>query len=183
MKLWLMRHAAVQLEAGICYGATDVPACPELTEQAARAVAPLLSAGVPVRVSGLGRAGQLARALGDLRPDLPAALVDVRLNEMDFGEWELQPWDAVPRTAFDRWMADFGQHRFGGAESTQMVLDRVAAALEEQRTMANEALWITHAGVIRAVQYLAEHGQRPISQVEQWPQQAPSTGGYICVNC
>jgi alpha-ribazole phosphatase len=183
MKLWLLRHAAVQLEAGLCYGASDVPADPALTQQAARAAAEVLPPGLGVRVSGLARAAQLVNALREWRPDLPSAVVDVRLNEMDFGEWELRPWNAVPQIAFDRWMANFGQHRFGGAESTQMVLNRVAAALEEQRAAgADEALWITHAGVIRAVQYLALHGTEPIRDAAQWPTQAPSTGGYICLD-
>lgn len=183
MKLWLLRHAAVKLEAGLCYGASDVSADPALTQQAASAVAQQLPPRLPVRVSGLGRAAQLADALRALRPDLLATVVDVRLNEMDFGEWELKSWDAIPRVAFDRWMADFGQIRFGGAESTQMVLDRVAAALEEQRLApGDEALWITHAGVIRAVQYLASHGTTAIRDLNQWPREAPVTGGYICLN-
>jgi alpha-ribazole phosphatase len=183
MKLWLLRHAAVQLEAGLCYGASDVLADPALTLQAASAAAEVLPRGMPLRVSGLARAAQLVHALRTLRPDLLPALVDVRLNEMDFGEWELQAWNAVPRIAFDRWMANFGQHRFGGAESTQMVLNRVAAALEEQRAArVNEALWITHAGVIRAVQYLALHGTEPIRDLAQWPTEAPATGSYICLD-
>jgi alpha-ribazole phosphatase len=183
MKLWLLRHAAVQLEAGLCYGASDVVADPELTQQAASAVAPLLPPHLPVRVSGLGRAAQLATALAALRPDLPPAVVDIRLNEMHFGAWELQPWNAIPRTDFDRWMADFGQHRFGGVESAQMLLDRVASALEQQRREpTDDVLWITHAGVIRAVQYLLEHGARPIRDAAQWPKEAPATGGYVCLN-
>ncbi|MFT5933725.1 MAG: alpha-ribazole phosphatase, partial [Hydrogenophaga sp.] len=28
MKLWLVRHARVQLASGLCYGASDVPAEP-----------------------------------------------------------------------------------------------------------------------------------------------------------
>jgi alpha-ribazole phosphatase len=80
-------------------------------------------------------------------------------------------------------MADFGQHRFGGVESAQMLLDRVASAVEQQRReLTDEALWITHAGVIRAVQYLLEHGARPIRDAAQWPKEAPATGGYICLN-
>jgi alpha-ribazole phosphatase len=51
-------------------------------------------------------------------------------------------------------MADFAHHRFGGAESTQQVIDRVAGALHDLRaSQAREAVWVTHAGVIRAVQF------------------------------
>ena len=183
MKLWLLRHARVTLDAGLCYGASDVPADAALTQAAAESAAALLPQGLPVWVSGLGRAQQLALALQALRPDLRPPLTDTRLNEMDFGHWELQRWDAVPRAAFDTWMADFAHHRFGGAESTQQVIHRVADALHEQRKRGvREAVWVTHAGVIRAVQFVAAQGRGPITDVAQWPREAPEPGGHCCMD-
>lgn len=183
MKLWLLRHARVTLEAGLCYGASDVPADPELTRQAAETAARLLPPAVPLWVSGLGRAQQLAQALCQLRPDLSPPAIDPRLNEMDFGRWELQRWDAIPRGAFDDWMADFAHHRFGGAESTQQIIERVADALDAQRaTGAPQAVWVTHAGVIRAVEFIATHGRAPIRDAGQWPREAPPPGGWLEVN-
>ena len=182
MKLWLLRHARVELEAGLCYGASDVPASATLTQQAAEAAAEFLPPGLPVWVSGLGRAQQLAQALGRLRPDLGTPTIDTRLNEMNFGHWELQPWDAIPRAAFDLWLADFAQHRFGGAQSTQQLMDRVADALDDLRTSGlDEALWVTHSGVIRAAQFVAEHGRGPIRAVGQWPREAPEPGGWMAL--
>ena len=184
MKLWLVRHARVQLASGLCYGASDVPAEPEHTAAAAATLAAAMPMSAPLWVSGLGRAQQLAAAVRALRVDLAPPTVDLRLNEMNFGQWELQAWDAIPRSAFDSWMADFAHHRFGGAESTQQVIDRVAAALAEtaaatRETGAADAVWICHAGVIRAVQYLAAHGTQPIERAHQWPERAPEPGGYI----
>lgn len=183
MKLWLLRHARVTLEAGLCYGASDVPADPALTRVAAESAAALLPRGLPVCVSGLGRAQQLGRELHALRPDLGPAVTDPRLNEMNFGHWELQPWDAMPRAAFDAWMADFAHHRFGGAESTQQIIERVADALDDLRTQSvGEAVWVTHAGVIRAVQYIATHGRGPIRYASQWPREAPAPGGWMVLD-
>ena len=183
IKLWLLRHARVELEAGLCYGASDVPANAALTLQAAEAAAALLPPGLPVWVSGLGRAQQLALELGSLRPDLDEPVIDTRLNEMDFGHWELKPWDAIPRAAFDVWMADFAHHRFGGAQSTQQLIDRVADALDSLRDNAvGEAVWVTHAGVIRAAQFVAAHGRGPIRYARQWPKEAPATGGHLCLH-
>lgn len=183
MKLWLLRHAPVMLEAGVCYGATDVSADVALTHLAADAAAALLPQSVAIRVSGLGRAQQLATALRALRPDLPLATIDSRLNEMNFGSWERQPWSAIPREAFDAWMSDFAYHRFGGHESTQEVLERVADALDEQLSMGlPHAVWVTHAGVIRAVRYLAEHGRSTIREAAQWPREAPEPGGMVVLH-
>ena len=183
MKLWLLRHARVTLEAGLCYGASDVPADPALTRVAAESAAARLPRGLPVCVSGLGRAQQLARELHDLRSDLGSAVTDPRLNEMNFGHWELQRWDAMPRAAFDAWMADFAHHRFGGAESTQQIIERVADALDDLRSQSvGEAVWVTHAGVIRAVQYVATHGRGPIRYASQWPREAPAPGGWMVLD-
>jgi alpha-ribazole phosphatase len=182
VKLWLLRHAQVALPPGVCYGASDVPAHADLTQAAAEATAPLLPHGAPLWVSALGRAGQLAEVVHSLRPDLQPPHADARLNEMHFGQWEMQPWNAIPRNAFDAWMADFPHHRFGGTESTQQVIDRVASALQDLRGKGHsEAVWVTHAGVIRAVSYLALHGNRPIQAVNEWPVDAPAPGGHVCV--
>ncbi|MDQ7744124.1 histidine phosphatase family protein [Hydrogenophaga pseudoflava] len=185
MKLWLLRHARVVLPPGLCYGASDVPADEVLTAEAAQAIAPLLPAGLPVRVSDLRRAQQLHQALRAHRPDLGAAQTDPRIREMDFGTWEQTAWDAVPRTAFDDWMADFAQHRFGGAECVHELMTRVADALDETRAavgQGGEALWITHAGVIRSVICVAQHGHQPLVSAAQWPREAPQPGEWMVLD-
>ena len=184
MKLWLLRHARVVLPPGLCYGASDVAADALLTAEAAQAIAPLLPVGLPVWVSDLRRAQQMHHALQARRPDLGQAVTDPRIREMDFGTWEQTAWDAVPREAFDRWMADFASHRFGGAESVDGLMDRVADAMEETRAAAGPdgaALWITHAGVIRSAIFLAQHGRRRIASAKEWPREAPETGGWIAL--
>ncbi len=76
----------------------------------------------------------------------------------------MRRWDDIPRKVFDAWMNNFAHERFGGRESTQQVIDRVADALDAQRFDAQrEVIWITHAGVIRAVQYIAARGRQQIS--------------------
>ena len=182
MRLWLLRHARVTLEAGLCYGASDVPADPALTMTAARYWADRLPDVAEWRVSGLGRARQLAQAIRTVRPTVPEASVDIRLNEMDFGHWELTPWSAIPQQAFDVWMADFAHHRFGGVESTQMLLDRVGLALADLMAGGSpDTVWITHAGVIRAADSLAKGGAIPIAHVQHWPREAPEPGGGLCL--
>lgn len=179
MKLWLLRHAPVLLPAGLCYGASDVPADAARTREAAEAFAPLPPSGTPVWVSGLLRAQQMAGALQAQRPDLGAARIDPRLNEMDFGTWELSRWDVVPQTAFDNWTADFAHHRFGGAESTQMLLYRVAAALGDLRpATSTDVVWVTHAGVIRAVQHIVASGGVHIREASEWPVDGPEPGAW-----
>ena len=177
MKLWLIRHAAVALPAGLCYGISDAPAQEDATQAAADALAQALPRHVPLWVSGLVRAQQLAGALQRRRPDLGAARMDRRLNEMDFGCWEMQAWDAIPRSAFDAWMADFAWHRFGGEECAQQVVERAADLMRELHAAGvREAAFVTHAGVIRALRFLRAHGPREIAGVHEWPVEAPALG-------
>ena len=174
MKLWLVRHAQPLVEAGICYGSTDMAADASATQQAALALVRVLPPGVRLVSSPLQRCRQLTQALCLLRPDLSDSH-DARLAEMDFGCWEGQRWDAIPQADIDRWTADFGGHRFGGRMSVHEFMARVTPAWDEAQQAGQERVWITHAGVIRAATLLSQ-GVRQIDLAAQWPQQAPAFG-------
>ncbi len=183
MTLWLLRHAQVLAPPGTCYGVTDLAADPEATLRAAASFGPSPAVGSAVWCSPSARATQLAQALASLRPDLATARLDPRLREMDFGHWEMRPWAEIPREAVDAWTDDFAHHRFGGRESAQELIDRVALALDEaRRVAAPELVWVTHAGVIRAVQFLVgaeAAGARTIASAAQWPVEAPAMGEWV----
>ena len=181
MKLWIVRHAKPLIESGVCYGALDVAADAPHTLQTARALAQTLPVQCKVSVSPLQRCKQLANALSDLRPDLKPQ-TDSRLREMDFGTWEGVAWDAIPLVAMQAWTDDFGAHRFGGLESANEVLARVAelwdAALQQPE---ENQVWITHAGVARAA-FLISQGIRTVENASQWPKDAPGYGQWWCVD-
>lgn len=176
MKLWLVRHAQPLIAPGICYGATDMAADEQATLQAARELAQMVPVGVSVVSSPLQRCERLAQCLRELRPDL-AYKIEVRLVEMDFGCWEGQRWDAIPKADFDRWLADFGRHRFGGRESVSELMQRVANAWDDTKQEGRDAVWITHAGVIRAATLIAR-GERQVARAAQWPRAAPAFGRW-----
>lgn len=176
MKLWLVRHAQPLVAAGVCYGASDLPADDAATRACAAQLAPQLPQGVALITSPLQRCEQLAQQIQGLRPDLMLKR-DARLAEMDFGCWEGQRWDDIPKSAFDAWTTDFGAHPFGGRESVDQLLQRVAAVRAETRQQGRDAVWVTHAGVIRAMALLAQGIER-LERAEQWPRQAPGFGEW-----
>lgn len=176
MKLWLVRHAAPVVEPGTCYGRSDVAADPKGSADAARELAAAMPGAIRVATSPSGRCTQLARDLQALRPELAFA-EDARLQELDFGSWELRPWAAIPRDALDRWTADFGRHRPGGGEAVQELLTRVRAALEDAVRDGGDQLWITHAGVIRAAGLLVQ-GTFEVTDAGQWPATALPFGSW-----
>ena len=153
MEIYLVRHTRVATAAGICYGRSNVPVAttyPE-DEAAVRArLAPVLAAGpVVAYASPLSRCRQLAEAL------VPEQLVfDDRLMEYDFGRWELQPWNVLPATELDPWMADFVQVPAPGGESFQALQDRATEFLTEALATANPnatIVIVSHSAVIRSL--------------------------------
>ncbi len=180
MKLWLVRHAQPLIAEGLCYGQLDIAADPSATEQAAKKIAPLLPQQAMLYCSALQRAQQLAQALHELRHDL-ILNVDPRLNEMNFGTWEGIAWDAIPQTAFDTWLDDFDAHRFGNAQSVRDVLTRTYEALNQCSAYQN-VVWVTHAGVIRAVNYLKQFGLSSLATSDKWPAKAPAFGEHQCLS-
>lgn len=168
MRLWLLRHAEPQAEAGLCYGSTDLPAQTLATRQAAERLAAQLPPGVMLQVSPLLRCRQLAAALQARRPDVGAA-IDPRLREMHFGAWEGLRWADIARADFDAWLADFADARPGGdGEPVRALMARVADAWDAWRASGRDAIWITHAGVMRAALLLARGVRLPASAAD-WP--------------
>ncbi len=109
---------------------------------------------------------------------------DARLREMDFGSWEGRRWRDIPQGEFEIWMQHFAEHAVGGGESVQALMGRVALALEDthQRVLRSvevtkDVVWITHAGVIRAVTLLM-NGVTELRSGSQWPSEAPEFGQW-----
>lgn len=180
MRLWLVRHAEVAAAAGLCYGASDLPADAAATRAAAQALAGRLPQGLPVRVSPLRRCTLLARSVQALRPDLVPE-PDARLREFDFGAWEQRRWADIGRAEFDAWMADFAHARPGGGESVTELMARVAAAWDDWRAGGRDAAWVTHAGVIRAARLLAG-GRRQVRAAADWPAEGLAFGALLALD-
>jgi alpha-ribazole phosphatase len=176
MKLWLVRHAQPLIGPGICYGRHPVAADAGATAQCAQALARFLPEGCRVASSPLQRCEQLSRILQGLRPDL-AYETDPRLQEMDFGQWEGRAWQDIAPAELQAWTDDFANYPAGGdGESVSQVMARVASAFDALRGPA-DTLWITHAGVMRAV-HLLVRGVRQVARADQWPADAPAYGQW-----
>lgn len=141
MRLYLVRHPKPLIEAGVCYGRLDCPA-EDVLAPAARLAAEL-PPGLPVWSSPLLRCHALARALH------PQPIIDERLAEIHFGDWEGRRWDDIPRAEIDAWAADVGGYVPPGGESPRALQRRAldfVASLD-----VPEAVIVTHAGVIRTL--------------------------------
>lgn len=178
MTLWLVRHAKVLAEPGVCYGALELESDPAATRAAAAALAGELPLGIPLRCSPRQRCRALAVALRSVRADLPVEVVDPRLAEMDFGVWEGQPWSAIGKEVVDAWTADFWGHRFGGQQSVAEFMAQVSGAWQEHHQRQEDAVWITHAGVIRGCELLSR-GLGGALQSHEWTGTEVPTGAWL----
>ncbi len=157
MRLYLVRHPQPVIDAGICYGSSDLPV---LAQEHERAVA-RLQAELPRQAhlfsSPLLRCAELAQRLAR-QLDCNTLVFDRRLVEMDFRNWEGRRWDDIARTEIDAWCDDPLAYRPGGGESVLEVAERVIAFYRElQQYEIAQATVICHAGTIRMLQACARH--------------------------
>ncbi|HEY1999835.1 alpha-ribazole phosphatase [Paraburkholderia sp.] len=170
MDIVLIRHPAVAVDAGICYGYSDVALADDPAASAAAIAMRLATLQVPqprvLLSSPLTRCATVAAALaGDFGC---AHSIDERLKEMNFGAWELQRWDAIDRASLDGWAANFEHAREHGGESVAQFVHRVEAWLDAfaQTRELSPAYVVTHAGVIRVIAALVL--DVPVERALQW---------------
>lgn len=144
MELHLIRHPKPDIPAGVCYGQSDIGLL-EPVAAATERLKPLLPSSFELYASPLARARLLAEALG--KP-----VVDERLKEISFGEWELQRFDDIG-ISIDDWSADFlGFHAPGGESVNEMAV-RVMSWLEELMSRPAElpVVVVAHGGPLRVI--------------------------------
>ncbi len=166
MEVVLIRHAKPEVAAGVCYGSLDLALAQPVTPVPAQ-IAAALPLPHRIVISPAQRARDTAAQLRACMPDPPACEVEPRLREMDFGAWEGQRWDAIPRDALDLWAADLMGARPHGGESPAQVMARVGEWADALDVDADERLWVvTHAGPMRM---LAAHWLGlTLAQTLQW---------------
>ncbi|MCW3462046.1 alpha-ribazole phosphatase [Chitinophaga nivalis] len=146
MEIYLIRHTAPAIEAGICYGATDIAVADTFETEAADVKTRLPVITTDVYSSPLQRCQQLATALfGD------GFTTDDRLQEMNFGSWEMLPWDDISRSALKRWADNVVFEHIPGGESYAELYTRSIQLLEEIIAKGKDATLVTHGGVIRCI--------------------------------
>lgn len=150
MDIYLIRHPAVQLQPGICYGQTDVALaanCAQMVHLLQAKLADLPQESIIV-TSPSQRCWQLATQLSFGSK----VIIDNRLQELNFGAWEMQPWDAISPEQLQWWLDDYVNRAPPQGESYQALLARSQACWHSLLTiLAPTMLVVTHAGVIRAL--------------------------------
>jgi alpha-ribazole phosphatase len=161
MEVYLVRHTETVCEKGICYGQADI----DLKEnylQVFKAIKEQVPADAIVYSSPLVRCTFLADYLSN-----SDYAIDIRLMEMNFGDWEMKNWDDINPLEINPWMQDFVNVRVPNGESFTDLYSRVINFLENelQENASKPVVIIAHAGVIRSV--LCKNSNLPLKDAFQ----------------
>ncbi len=150
MDIYLIRHTAVQVEHGICYGQTDVALADDFAPALKRIQTQMsaLPKNTVIISSPLQRCLQLANKLSHGNP----VITDKRLMELNFGDWEMQKWNDFNQEVLQKWMNDYVNIAPPKGESFQALFERCEDFWKKLITKPCKAVVIvTHLGVIRAL--------------------------------
>jgi alpha-ribazole phosphatase len=151
--VYLIRHTAPDIAAGMCFGRLDVGVLPDVLEAAERLRA-LLPATVPVVTNDSQRCRRLATLLAGMLDS--RLIVEERLREIDFGAWEGRAWKEIPRAQTDVWSRDIWNNSAPEGETYAAMHSRVLAAWETLLLLDAPALVIVGcAGPLRALMTIA----------------------------
>ncbi|MES2328407.1 MAG: alpha-ribazole phosphatase [Bacteroidota bacterium] len=147
MEIYLIRHTTPAIAKGICYGQTDLDIT-ETFEQEVTSIVPHLPKNITsVYSSPLQRCHKLAKALF---PNHDIEL-DKDLMELNCGNWEMQEWNAIPKTEMQPWLDDFVNVAVPDGESYAQMHDRVVKRFEHVSQQAGPAVIVAHGGVLRSI--------------------------------
>ncbi|MDI1298657.1 alpha-ribazole phosphatase [Methylotenera sp.] len=169
MKLTLVRHTSLDIAPSICYGQSDVSVSTNF-ENERLALQKKLAAYEfdAIYASPLKRCHQLAQALcadelfGHTSENIK---LDARLKELHFGDWEMSPWDAIPREKFDIWADDYANLAPPNGETFSELHARAKSFVKDvsSHSQGKSILVVTHGGFIRAL--IAEVLQMPLKRL------------------
>ena len=146
MELAVIRHTRVDIDAGRCYGQSEIALADSFDDELENLRARLSATYAAVYSSPLERCTRLAQEFTE------SIETDARLLEYDFGAWEMARWDDIDATVLDPWMQDFVNLSAPNGESLVQMYARVAAFMDALRSREHgSCLIVTHSGVIRCI--------------------------------
>lgn len=149
MRLYLIRHTSLQILSGICYGQSDIDVAASFVDELNKLKTQLADIEFDaIFTSPLQRCAKLAHAL-----NLGEPVMDHRLIELNFGDWEMSAWDDIPREIFDDWAYDYANKAPPNGETFSQLQQRGLYFLKEilQQHAGQNIVVVTHGGMIRAL--------------------------------
>ncbi len=147
MEIYLVRHTTPNIEKGICYGQSDLGITDSFLSEVEK-----IHEQIPIKEISKVYSSPLQRCKLLAKTFKKEITFDNRLKELNFGDWELQPWDAIHSNVLDPWMKDFVNIQVPNGESYVMLQQRILNFYNSLELISEEKIIIvTHAGPMRAL--------------------------------
>jgi len=149
MEVYLIRHPEVVCGSRICYGQSDVEVSEEAINYSLKKIRDIIPdyTGLKYYASDLKRCKSVTDRIPGIKVNFSK-----QIREMDFGEWEMIPWDEIPAEPLNKWMDDFVNQKCPGGESYIELYNRCISYWEELKEKGSGGIAIvTHSGVIRSI--------------------------------
>lgn len=172
MVLYIWRHPKPIAANGFCIGQTDISVDKRKIKRLANKIqrfVRLHQLPKVIWVSPLQRSLKVGEILA---PHGFQYHVAPELAEIDFGNWDGQPWAQIPKQEIDDWCDHFADFAHNDGESLQQLFERVENWLNEmaaQNSGQKSVLAVGHAGWINAANMIAA-GQETPKIAADWPQ-------------
>ncbi len=166
LEIYLVRHTSVGVSKSMCYGKSDVELSDnfiyekgEVWEKLHKSGAFSQAANAYLYSSPLQRCALLANHIKSQSMPQTNIVFDSRVQEMDFGDWEMQKWDNLPIDSFFSWMNAFTTTSVPNGESFEILYNRTTDFLnhlikghENPDSLQSETIFVfAHAGSIRTM--------------------------------
>ncbi len=148
MDIYFIRHTHVNLEQVTCYGQSNVDLA-ETFENEVNNIRKIIpnSISIEIYTSPLKRCVELAKKLTN-----NSLILDDRLLELDFGEWELKKWNSIDKMALKNWTNNYINIPCPNGESYMDLYNRSIEFFDDLIKKGEiDTLVVTHAGVIRSI--------------------------------
>lgn len=176
LRIALVRHPAPSVGTGICYGRLDVALSPDGISAVPGIARQLVGFSArKIWSSPARRCLELARAIS--AGTNASKHQDARLLELDFGAWEGQRWDDVPREALDRWAADPLGFAPPGGENGAELIARLRSFRAHLMAERQDCVVVSHGGPLKVLAALLRDS--PVNLLAN----APAFGRIDIVSC
>jgi alpha-ribazole phosphatase len=147
MEIYLVRHTTPKIDKGICYGQSNLDTADTFASESKKILEKIsFDSETKIYSSPLKRCTQLA-ALFDKN-----FTIDERILELNFGDWELKKWDAIPSEEINPWMQDFVHVKVTNGESYADLDKRANDFFNDLlKEGALKKIIVCHAGVMRSI--------------------------------
>ena len=148
--IYLIRHPETETPKGTCYGNSDVLPNEHQIQKAVSKINLFIQNITPdiVYSSPLSRCTLLAKEHAKIKNIVKEEL----LREINFGRWEMIPWEQIPDEEREAWGKDFINNRIHGGENFFDVQKRVVSFWDKMIHSDKKTIFVVaHAGLYRAL--------------------------------